>query len=137
MTTTDAHGRPITSPAVWQTADVADRGEWTIELSEEQRHELVSAARDARTGGRTVATLTRADAALPSLRTTLDEVVDALSRGRGFVLLSRFPTDLLTETEAELAYFALGLHLGTPVSQDAAGTLLGHVRRRAGRKNRP
>ena len=28
----------------------------------------------------------------------------------------------------ELAYFALGLHLGTPVSQDAEGTLLGHVR---------
>ena len=44
------------------------------------------------------------------------------------MLIRRFPTDLLTEAEAELAYFALGLHLGTPVSQDAAGTLLGHVR---------
>jgi hypothetical protein len=44
------------------------------------------------------------------------------------VLLRRFPIDLLTEAEIELAYFGLGLHLGTPVSQDAVGTLLGHVR---------
>jgi hypothetical protein len=27
----------------------------------------------------------------------------------------------------ELAYVGLGLHLGTPVSQSAAGDLLGHV----------
>lgn len=128
MTTTDAHRGPISSPAVWQTADLAEHREWTIELTDEQRHELVSAARDARAAGRTVATLTRADASLPSMRTTLDEVVDALSRGRGFVLLKRFPTDLLAQAEVELAYFALGLHLGTPVSQDSAGTLLGHVR---------
>jgi Taurine catabolism dioxygenase TauD, TfdA family len=128
MTATDARRRPITSHAVWQSADIADAGEWTIELADDQRHELVSVARSAQTSGRTIATITRADAALTSLRTTLDAVVDALARGRGFVLLRRFPTDLLTEAEAELAYFALGLHLGIPVSQDAAGTLLGHVR---------
>ena len=51
-----------------------------------------------------------------------------LAEGHGFVLLRRFPVDLLHDVETELAYFALGLHLGTPVSQDAAGTLLGHVR---------
>ena len=44
------------------------------------------------------------------------------------MLLRRFPVDLLSDDEIELAYFALGLHLGVPVSQDAAGTLLGHVR---------
>ena len=137
MTTTDAHRGPISSPAVWQTADLADHGQWTIELSDEQRYELVTAARDARTAGRTISDLTRADAPLPSLRTTLDEVVDALSRGRGFVLLRRFPTDLLAEPEAELAYFALGLHLGTPVSQDAARSRARTRARRAGRKNRP
>ena len=29
--------------------------------------------------------------------------------------------------EIELAYVGVGLHLGTPVSQDAQGSLLGHV----------
>lgn len=55
-------------------------------------------------------------------------LVSDLAHGRGFALLRRFPVDILSVEEVELAYVALGLHLGTPVSQDAAGTLLGHVR---------
>jgi hypothetical protein len=44
------------------------------------------------------------------------------------VLVRGFPIEQLDQAETELAYAALGLHLGTPVSQDAHGTLLGHVR---------
>jgi hypothetical protein len=50
-----------------------------------------------------------------------------LQHGRGFVLIRGFPTDLLDAESTELAYFALGQQLGPPVSQDATGTLLGHV----------
>jgi hypothetical protein len=85
-------------------------------------------ARAARASGRTLATLTIEDAPLPSFDDVLRRGVDGLATGPGFVLLRRFPVDVLTADEVELAYFALGLHLGTPVSQDAAGTLLGHVR---------
>jgi hypothetical protein len=113
---------------VWQASDVADPAGWTIELTDDQRRELVAVARAARAEGRTIATLTTDDTSLPALAPVLDRVVELLARGRGFVLLRRFPVDLLDEVEVELAYFALGLHLGTPVSQDAAGTLLGHVR---------
>ena len=38
-----------------------------------------------------------------------------------------FPVEELDPEAVELAYFALGLHFGRPVSQDAQGTLLGHV----------
>ena len=51
-----------------------------------------------------------------------------LKYGRGFVLVRGFPVDRLESRDVELAYFALGLQLGRPVSQDAQGTLLGHVR---------
>lgn len=44
------------------------------------------------------------------------------------MLIRGFPVDELSEAETELAYVGLGLHLGTPVSQDAAGDLLGHIR---------
>ena len=54
--------------------------------------------------------------------------VRELSAGRAFVLIRGFPADVLSETETELAYVGLGLHLGTAVSQNAAGDLLGHVR---------
>jgi hypothetical protein len=85
-------------------------------------------ARTVRVRGRTTATLALGDAPLPSWRPVLARIVEALAHGHGFVLLRGFPLDGLDPSEIELAYFALGLHLGTPVSQDADGTLLGHVR---------
>jgi len=39
-----------------------------------------------------------------------------------------FPTEELTPRETEVAYVGLGLQMGTPVSQNAAGDLLGQVR---------
>jgi hypothetical protein len=125
---TAAPRAPIDSPAVWRSADLVDRGEWTIELSHAQRAELVRVARAAVAAGRKPDTLRIEDAPLPSLRPTLDRMVEVLARGRGFVLLRHFPIEDLDDAEVELAYFALGLHLGTPVGQDGAGTLLGHVR---------
>ena len=128
MSATDARWAPITSPAVWNAEDVADPAAWTIELTEDQRNELAEVARSARAAGRTIATITAADAPLHSMTDALRQVVADLSTDRGFVLLRRFPVEVLEPEEVDLAYFALGLHLGTPVSQDAAGTLLGHVR---------
>jgi hypothetical protein len=113
---------------VWHAAEVADPAAWTVELTDDQRDELATVGRAARAAGRTPADLTRDDAPLPALAPVLRRVVSDLARGRGFVLVRRFPVDRLTVEEVELAYVALGLHLGTPVSQDADGTLLGHVR---------
>ena len=67
----------------------------------------------------------------------LRQVVADLSQGRGFVLLRRFPVDLLDPDEVELAYFALGLHLGTP-GQPGRGRNAARPRaRRTRRANRP
>jgi hypothetical protein len=119
---------PIDSPAAWRSSDVADSTAWTLELDDDQRDELVRVAQTAAAKGRTIATLSQDDVPLPRLRGTLDAIVRILAHGHGFVLVRRFPVELLSPVETELAYFALGLHLGTPVSQDADGTLLGHVR---------
>ena len=128
MPATNTKRSPIESSAVWHAADLADTAAWTIQLTDGQRAEIFQVARAMTANGRTIATLTLDDVPLPSLRDELGTVVRILAEGHGFVLLRRFPIDVLTEAEIELAYFALGLHLGTPVSQDAAGTLLGHVR---------
>ena len=53
---------------------------------------------------------------------------DQLDAGRGFVLVRGLPVDELGEEGAAIAYVVLGLHLGVPVSQNADGDLLGHVR---------
>ena len=128
MSTTPTGRAPIESPAVWVASEASDPAAWTIELDDYQRDELVAVGRAARAAGRTPGTLSVEDVHLPSLAATVRRVVDELSRGRGFLRLRRFPVDLLEPAEVELAYVGLGLHLGAPVSQDADGTLLGHVR---------
>jgi hypothetical protein len=115
------------SPAVWTAADVADPEQWTIELNDLERAEIVIATERALTAGRTIDDLEVDDFPLATLAARAVEW-SALLSGRGFVLLRGFPTDLLDRAAVEVAYLGLGLHLGKPVGQDAHGTLLGHVR---------
>ena len=125
----DGSGRTaVNGPSVWLAADMADPTTWTIELDDAQRREIVAEATAAASTGRTVTTLTRDDMPLLSLRPVIDAAVSALTAGRGFVLLRGFPIDDLDNAAVELGYVGLGLHLGTPVGQDAKASLLGHVR---------
>jgi hypothetical protein len=118
----------IESEAVWTAADVADPSSWTFQLSADQRQEIASAARAAETRDLSPTTICREDFTVPSLSAAVAEWVHALTVGRGFVLIRGFPTDELTDSQIELAYMGIGLQLGTAVSQNAAGDLLGHVR---------
>ena len=88
----------------------------------------MDAANRAVAAGKMVASIEPDDFDLPELRSHVPRWVEAIDRGLGFVLLRRFPVDLLTPEATELAYVGLGLQLGEPVGQDADATLLGHVR---------
>lgn len=118
----------VSGPSVWRAADMSDPAAWTIQLTAEQRRDIVTEATLAAGNGRTVTTLTRDDMPLVSLRPVVDAAIAALGNGRGFVLLRGFPIDELDPATTELAYVSLGLHLGTPVGQDAKASVLGHVR---------
>ena len=123
---------PVTSQAAWRAADVADPAPWTVELTDAERRELIDAARAAATAGIPIERLRREDVSLPTLGRRAQEWSEALDVGRGFLLLRRFPLagpeTGLDDHDVELAYMVLGLHLGTPVGQDAEASLLGHVR---------
>jgi hypothetical protein len=118
----------IESESVWLAEDVGDPAAWSVELSTEQRAEIIAAARAVDDQGAATTSLTRDEFDLPSLRAETAEWTRALNAGRGFVLINGFPSEELTERQIELAYVGLGLQLGNPVSQNAAGHLLGHVR---------
>ena len=128
MTSGDPVPGTVSSPSVWRPADFADPSEWTVTLSAAERGEIAAVARAAAGSGLTAASVRREDVPLPGLAAKLAGWVRELSAGRAFVLIRGFPVDVLSEAQTELAYVGLGLHLGTPVSQNAAGDLLGHVR---------
>lgn len=119
---------PIRSAAAWRPADIAHASEWTVVLTDAERLEIVDAVRLAREAGVPPTSLLAATFALPTLARRMDEWSALLNDGRGFLLLRRFPIDLLDEADVELAYLGLGTHLGTPVGQDRDATVLGHVR---------
>lgn len=120
--------QPVRSAAVWQPGDIVDPSEWMIELTGDERDEIVAATRAASAAGATISTITRDLFPLATLAERAVEWSARLNVGRGFLLLRRFPVDLLDDAETELAYMGLGTHLGTPVGQDKDATLLGHVR---------
>ena len=123
-----SHIRPVDSPSAWLGGELAGRRDWIHELSHGEIADLDRAVRSARATGKDMGELTRDDFPLGALAPAVEAWLDALDAGRGFVLVRGVPVERYGEADAALAYWGLGLHLGSAVSQNAAGDLLGHVR---------
>jgi len=128
VTQTNHVRRPQHTAAAWRKSDIASTDEWLGRFDDAERDEIVAAARSAAENGLTVATLTQSSFELPLVSRRLTDWAETLRSGLGFVLLRGFPIENLTDTERELAYVGVGLHLGTPVGQNAAGDILTHIR---------
>jgi len=115
-------------PAAWRGIELSRQTDWVHELSEGEIADLGEAVATVHRLGLDLTTVRRDDIPLPRLAPVIDGWADALDSGRGFVLVRGLPVDELGEDDAALAYMALGVHLGVPVSQNADGDLLGHVR---------
>lgn len=117
---------PISGPAAWRGRDLRDRTTWVHRLDAAQVAELETALAAVR--GVDLYDITRGDFPLPTLGAVVERWVAELEGGRGFLLVKGLPIERYTEEEASIIYWGIGQHLGVPVSQNAAGDLLGHVR---------
>ncbi|WP_407555336.1 TauD/TfdA family dioxygenase [Streptomyces sp. Pv4-95] len=72
--------------------------------------------------------MTAADFPLPTLARELRRIADVLENGTGVALIKRIPSERYSESAAGLVFWALCQYLGTPVSQNSSGHMLGHVR---------
>ena len=114
--------------AAWRGADLVGAREWVHELTRAEVDELRAAVELVRSSGWSLGELRREQVPLPALSGVIDGWADELDTGRGFVLVRGVPVDDLGDDGSAIAYVVLGVHLGVPVSQNAAGDLLGHVR---------
>jgi hypothetical protein len=118
---------PITGPGAWIGPQLQREKSWIHRLDERDAAEIDAALAHARLAGARLPF--GADLfPLPRLAARLDAILEEIERGRGFALLRGLPRERYTDAECELVYWGLGAHLGTPVSQNARGHLLGHVR---------
>ena len=119
---------PVHGPAAWRGPELRDDGTWLHHLTDAQVGELEDAMTAVRDRGLSVLDVRREDFPLPTLAAVIEGWVDELDAGRGFVWVRGLPVERYSEEEASIIYWGIGQHMGLPVSQNAAGHLLGHVR---------
>ena len=120
--------RPVGGAAAWRGAELAERDDWRVRLSESEIDELRHAVAAVRESGIALGALRAEGFPLPSLAAAAARWREEVHTGRGFVLISGVPVDEFSAEDAERCFWGLGLHLGRPGAQNARGELLGHVR---------
>lgn len=114
-------------PSAWTGADMAQRTDWLVHLSDADNAELRAALSHARARGVDVPALASADFPLPMLAPRLQGITREVMQGRGFVLMRGFQIDDLPAQDAALIYWGIGSHMGRGRAQNAQGDMLGHV----------
>lgn len=122
---------PITGPKVWAGSDIAARSDWRRPFDSRCAEELDQLLASLHAGGTSSAN----SAPVPGLRALMTQVHDDLIDGLGFVLVSGFPVERYDAKDIESLFLALGRLIGTPISQNSYGDLLGHVRDEGKRVN--
>lgn len=118
---------PVGGPAAWMGEELAASSAWREQLPAAQLAELRDAAAAAIAAQRPMRELTVDDLPLPTWPQAIARWRAELCWGRGFVVLGGLPVHAWSPDEVEVAFWALGLHLGIPGAQNDAGDLLGHV----------
>lgn len=116
----------ITTPDAWAGPDIQDDPRWLHELTQEELQEIDAALQATKATGSHIPF--PADAfPIPTFKARLDELMDRVSSELGVILIRGIPRDRYTDEECGLIYWGISAHIGSPVSQNGRGHLLGHV----------
>jgi len=117
----------ITGPGAWIGPEIQHDESWIYHLDAPAVREIEAALAQIKRAGTRIPF--SADAfPLPRFSGELGRVLDEIEKARGFVVIRGIPRGRYSDEECELIYWGIGVHFGTPVSQNARGHLLGHVR---------
>lgn len=116
-------------PMMWHRDSFASASDYAVDLSDDDRRELLAAVAAARKAGRLTPAwqLTGADFPFKGLVARLRQGYEAVRAGRGFVLLRGLPVADISLDEFIAAVWGVGTGFGHTLSQNAQGELIGHV----------
>jgi hypothetical protein len=121
-------GQPLHDPADWRPNDLKSNDEWFYTLSAAEVDEIQAAVAAVEKRGLDIKDVTKADFPLPRFGRILPEILDELMDGRGLALIRGLPADDMSRAEIAAAFWGIGSWLGTAISQNRNGHLLGHVK---------
>ena len=114
--------------SAWYGSGIADDTDWIEQISTEEVGEVEAAIQEFERSGVEIENVTAEDFPLPTLNLRLQQILDEVLNGRGFVLIKRLPIERWTRRQAAIAFLIIGAQLGNLRMQNADGHLLGHVR---------
>jgi hypothetical protein len=117
----------IMGSAAWVGPELQASSSWIEHLTPEMLADIQAAVDGVERRGLSIPFST-ADFPIPALAGLIDRIPQALEEGHGMVLVRGLPRHRYTVEQCELIYWGIGVHLGTPISQNTRGHLLGHVR---------
>ena len=111
----------ITEKSAWQSADFAKDDSWIYVLKSDEIDDLENAIKQVAERDLAPGEFAKQDFPLPVLGPTLQECLEELENGRGFVLVRGIPVDLYDDSALYRLYWGLGTHLGGPITQNNRG----------------
>lgn len=124
----DALRSPITDRSAWRGGDLQNSDEWIYTLPAHAIEELDATLARLREHPIPLTDLRREHFALPALVDDLAGIAEELENGRGFVVIRGLPFGKYDDDDVARIFWGIGTHFGYPISQNAKGDLLGHVR---------
>ena len=118
----------IEGPSAWYGPDLDRRRDWIAHLSSTEIAEVEKASNKIATEQADIRSILSEDFPLPTLGIRLQNLLDEVLNGRGFVLLRALPVERWTKLESAIAFYGIGTHLGKARPQNALGHILGHVK---------
>lgn len=118
----------INANTAWLGKAMSLENNWIHRLQESEIAEINSALEKAKSTNKLLPELTYKDFPLTNLVPTIKNWLKELSDGHGFLLIKGLPVQNYSQQEIQIIYYGLSLYLGKPVSQNAKGDLIGHVR---------
>lgn len=122
------HKEKIQGPSAWKGKDLLKDDSWIYHWSDEAIAALESALAYVKQKGLKMPNFTKEDFPIPELAKEVAYFNEELENGKGFLLIRGLPIERYTDEEISIIYYGLGLHMGTPVSQNVKGDMLGHVK---------
>ena len=124
-------GKPVIDPAVWTGAEIAEQTDWIHVLTDEELAALAeTAARVRKKIGDDPNGILRTDIAsfgLGAFAGAMDGVFRRIMDGYGFQLIRGMPVREWDRLNLAIAYWALGLRIGRPLSNNPEGDMIGSV----------
>lgn len=119
---------PIADRSVWTGRDLRDQQDWVYTLTPAGIADIDAALAQLRGNPIALTEIRREHFQLASIASEIAEIADELENGRGFVVVKGLPFGKYSDDEIARIFWGIGTHFGYPISQNASGDLLGHVR---------